>query len=201
MINPLDFYKTYTTYDGVRLAFISLLIIGGVMLHAYIYTRSKKVQIVNVFSWLAMEIIFMSSILVVKNLFEVQITIMTQTIYFGILFLQGLNLMLLTDIFSSEKKSKNADIDHVSRKHFTFTVNFSVLIALLVSAGAIFMNIEYLWIILTLGLDAIILLGVTHLFVRKQLQEPFEMKLKKVKTQKKGNDSRSLQKKKTKSKK
>jgi len=173
MINPLYFYKTYTTFDGTRLAFISLLIIGGIMAHAYFYTKSKRVQIVNVFSWLAMEIVFMSSLLIAKNLFDIQLTVMTQAIYFGILLLQSLNLMLLTDFFNTEVRTKSFDIDHISRKHYTFTLNFAILIALTISAGAIFMNTNFTWIIVTLGIDAIILLILTHWFVRSQLNEPF----------------------------
>jgi len=173
MINPLNFYKTYTTFDGTKLAFISLFIIGGVMIHAYLYTKSKRVQIVNVFSWLAMELIFMLSILIARNIFEMQMTIMIQAIYFGILLLQAMNLMLLTDFFNAEVRKKGFDIDHISRKHYNFTLNFAILIALTVSAGAIFMNTEFTWIIVTLGIDAIVLLALTHLFVRTQLNEPF----------------------------
>lgn len=179
MINLLEFYKTYTTYDGVRLALLSLVIITGVMLHAYYSTKSRKVQIVNVFSWVLVELVFMSSLLIVKNLFNVQLTLMAQGIYFGLLFLQALNLMLVTDFFVEELRQKHFDIDHISRKHFRFSLNIALLIVLLITSGLLFIENSMLWVLLTFAVDTVIMAGFTHLIVRSTLKEPFNEKLKK----------------------
>ena len=174
MINPLDFYKTYTSYDGIRLVAISLLIVGAVMAHAYIFTKHKRVQIVNLVSWLSLEILFLGSITVAKELFGVRIDLFAQVIYFAMLFVQALNLMLLTDFFIEEKRGKKFDIDHVSRKHFTFSLNLGLLILLTVSSGIVFIESRYIWVFIIMGINLLLQLVVTHFAVRSQLKEPFQ---------------------------
>ena len=175
MINPFEFIKAYTIYDGSRLLLLIVAIYAVVVGYLWINNRDRRFITMITTSILVAIIVPLITPLV-YSLSGSTIPLRNQTIYVMTHFINAISLFIYAVDFVKEQKDKRPDMDHVNRKHFKESIQIGLLITSFSVIIMPFVETGLLIAISNFGISAIIVLAVNHILARRVFFDPNDIK-------------------------
>lgn len=171
MTNPLSYYiKIYTNYDGSQLLIITGIILALMLTYSYWKTKSKELVLALLAGFIVSQVMFTLMVYII-SLIGVGILPLVHLPFTAVKLLSLVNLGGLVDFYIEELAQKNFDPDHVTRMHFKLSLKHGVLALLLSVAAVPLIETPSLWLIIILGLGAVITVATNHLFARLLIVE------------------------------
>ncbi len=167
----LEYFELMTNYQINSLIFTILIVAFVISGLFFYYTNDIKTTAVTFFSILLVPILTGCFLLILYKLFNVIPSEKHSLIFWCTLLISAINLSTLVGKYSIEVVKKGFDIDHVTRHHFSATLNLFVTILLVNIAVSVFVESNILIILLGILIVSSLTLWFNHLIARLLLKD------------------------------
>ncbi len=165
------YLELITTYQ-INTTIVALLIIALLISSLFLYyTNDIKPSAIIFLSVILVPILTGTFLLILYEFFNVQPSEKHTLILWSSLFINTINLSTLLGRYSKEILKKDFDIDHVTRYHFTATLNLFTTILLISFAVSVFVDMNMILILNLTLLVSSIVIWFNHLVSRLLLKE------------------------------
>ena len=164
----LELLTTYQINTTIMAILIIALLISGLFLY---HTNDIKPSAIIFLSAILVPILTGLFLLILYEFFNIQPSEKHTLILWSSLFINTINLSMLLGRYSKEILRKDFDIDHVTRYHFTATLNLFITILLITFAVSVFVQIDMVLILTTTLLVSSIVIWLNHLVARLLLKD------------------------------
>lgn len=170
MDNLTSLLGRLTGYEILRMSGLYIVTTLVLLLITQLMSKDKRLSITVVIGSLVSVTIPVVLTYLVRELFTVNLS---EIFWLGVLIthlISGLNLSVLLGEYVFEMGKKKFDEDHVTREHFSSTINMSILLVLMASF-MLFVNTS-LQILLAITLSsALLAIWSNHMLARKFLKD------------------------------
>ncbi len=163
-----ELITTYQINTTIVALLIIALLISGLFLY---YTNDIKPSAIIFLSAILVPILTGTFLLILYNFTNIQPSEKHTLILWSSLFINTINLSMLLGRYSKEILKKDFDIDHVTRYHFTATLNLFTTILLINIAVSVFVDMKMVLILNLTLLVSSIVIWFNHLVARLLLKD------------------------------
>ncbi len=165
------YLELMTSYQ-INTTIVAILIIAILMTGLFLYhTNDIKPSAIIFLSAILVPILTGLFLLILYEFFNIQPSEKHTLILWTSLFINTINLSMLLERYSKEILKKNFDIDHVTKYHFTATLNLFITILLITFAVSVFVQMDMILILSTTLLVSSIVIWLNHLVARLLLKD------------------------------
>jgi hypothetical protein len=163
----LELMTSYQTNATIVAILIIAILISGLF---YYYTNDLKPTIIILLSTISVPILTGLLLVVLYEFFNVEPSEKHTLILWSSLFINTINLSMLLGRYSAEVLKKDFDIDHVTRAHFTATLNLFITVLLITAAVSAFVQMNVTIILALTLLVSSTIIWLNHLVARLLLK-------------------------------
>jgi hypothetical protein len=164
----LELFTRYQISSTILALTILASLIGGLFLY---YTNDFKTTIISFLSVLFVPILTGITLILLYNFSSIEPSEKHTLILWFALFINIINLSTLGAKYANEILKKDFDIDHITRYHFSATLNLFVTILLLGGASAVFVELNMLIILIGNIFVSSATIWLNHLIARLLLKD------------------------------
>jgi hypothetical protein len=166
--------NTYHIFTFYELGLIVFALFGAMlfsMISAYFITRDKKIVLIGLLSLITFDLAFLISSYIAQEFWGVETNGMVQISLYMSAVVTIINYIILITEYHKELTAKKFDPDHITRGHFSATLNMLVIV-LLVSFSVFPFSPDEVRMILAIFIGTTSLSLVSnHLFARMMLRD------------------------------
>lgn len=167
----MKYLELMTSYQ-INITFVAILIIAILISGLFLYyTNDIKPTAIIFLSAILVPIITGLSLFILYEYFNVEPSEKHTIILWSSIFINIINLSMLLGRYSSEILQKDFDVDHVTRHHFTATLNLFVTILLITAATSAFLGTNIVIVLSLTLLTSSIVIWFNHIAARFLLKD------------------------------
>jgi hypothetical protein len=161
----------YTQYEIIIMGSTVLSIIIGLIIATHLLTKDKRAVLTVAVAQLISSILNSSTLLIAKQLFDINLSDFNILLSFITLLISSMNISILIGEYNTRLGRKNFDIDHVTRAHFSTTLNTTIIVTLTTLAIIVFTEDNVKINMLLFLIPTISSIWITHLLSRRMLRD------------------------------
>lgn len=165
----LNIFNNWTTYEKLTTLFLILIILIVIPGLVWIFTRHSNLALVSIFSLLTTGVLILTSLIILNQVFHVDITYTYKLLPFIAYFVNILCVGTMTGYYMQNHKHKSFDIKAIRAEGSKDALALSVSCVLLFSGFAALTPSILLPILLSLAVT-IVVIWIHYLLLRKLIK-------------------------------
>jgi len=171
----IQIFNIFTYYEAILVAIIILLPVIVLSIASYVWTKSRKLSLIALFSIVPLITAFALSSFFTQEIHEISSNGSLQVGLVMAIIANILNLGILVNEYHKELTQKRFDPDHVTRAHFAATLNMVVVITIFTFVTLPFINEELRVITTVAYITILVTISATHGLSRVLLRDRVKM--------------------------